>query len=237
MIRVGLARTQPSYAGLAPPFGPGETYPELAALLGEAEGGANPVYGAVRQALRALGLDAERYGSAEWNPLGALVARGGRVVLKPNFIRHWNPSPNGSVESLVTHGSVLRAVAVALAVPASVALIIANYDDMAQRGKAFALYGFGIMVAGLLAPLLMGFVADKLDIPEAGLTAADVARHFAEHGLGADKADNLARILRSCERAQYGAARLSASEVEALVQGAALCMDELDSALKKEHRR
>ena len=83
--------------------------------------------------------------------------------------------------------SVLRAVAVALAVPASVALIIANYDDMAQRGKAFALYGFGIMVAGLLAPLLMGFVADKLSwrIPFAlevlvVLVALVLARHMRE---------------------------------------------------------
>jgi MFS family permease len=63
---------------------------------------------------------------------------------------------------LIAGFSVLRAVAVALAVPASVALIIANYDDQAQRGKAFALYGVGIMLSGLLAPLLMGFMADKL---------------------------------------------------------------------------
>lgn len=63
---------------------------------------------------------------------------------------------------LIAGFSVLRAVGVALAVPASVALIIANYDDQAQRGKAFALYGVGIMLAGLLAPLLMGFMADKL---------------------------------------------------------------------------
>jgi MFS family permease len=63
---------------------------------------------------------------------------------------------------LIAGFSVVRAVAVALAVPASVALIIANYDDQAQRGKAFALYGVGIMVSGLLAPLLMGFMADRL---------------------------------------------------------------------------
>ena len=63
---------------------------------------------------------------------------------------------------MIASFSVLRAVAVALAVPASVALIIANYDDPAQRGKAFALYGFGIMLSGLLAPLMMGFMADKL---------------------------------------------------------------------------
>ena len=112
MIRVGLARTEPSYAGLAPPFGPGKAHPELAGLLGDALGSApNHVYAAVRDALFALGLDAERFGGPDWNPLGALVARGGRIVLKPNFIRHWNPAPGGSVDSLITHGAVVRALA------------------------------------------------------------------------------------------------------------------------------
>jgi hypothetical protein len=57
LIRVGLARTQPDYEGLAPPFGPGKNFPELAALLGP-EAGAGPtnhVYAAVRSALYALG--------------------------------------------------------------------------------------------------------------------------------------------------------------------------------------
>ena len=113
MIRVGLARTEPSYAGLRPPWGPGKAYPELAALLGEAgaEGPANPAYAGGRAALSALGLDEARFGGPDWNPLGALVARGGRVVLKPNFIRHWNPAPDGGPESVITHGAVIRAVA------------------------------------------------------------------------------------------------------------------------------
>ena len=113
MIRVGLARTEPSYAGIRAPYGPGKPWPELERLLGDAaaEGAANPAYAGVRAALLALGLDAERFGSADWNPLGALVSRGRRVVLKPNFIRHWNPAPDGSPESLITHGSVLRAMA------------------------------------------------------------------------------------------------------------------------------
>jgi uncharacterized protein (DUF362 family) len=112
-IRVGLARTAPGYAGLEPPYGPGRAYPELRDLLGAraAEGAENAAYAGVRAALLGLGLDAERAGSADWNPLGELVPRGGRIALKPNFIRHWNPEPGASVESVVTHGSVLRAVA------------------------------------------------------------------------------------------------------------------------------
>ncbi len=113
MIRVGLARTRPTYQGLLPPFGPGKPFPELEPLLGPdaANGTENHVYEAVRSALYALGLDAARYGTAEWNPLGALAPRGARIVLKPNFIRHWNPLPGASVDSVITHGGVVRAIA------------------------------------------------------------------------------------------------------------------------------
>ncbi len=113
MIPVGLARTEPSYRGLRPPWGPGKAYPEITRLLGEdgEPGPVNGTYAAVRAALAALGLDRSRFGRPDWNPLGALVARGGRVVLKPNFIRHWNPAPDGSPESVVTHGAVIRAAA------------------------------------------------------------------------------------------------------------------------------
>lgn len=34
MIRVGLARSRPSYAGLSAPWGPGKSYPEIDRLLG-----------------------------------------------------------------------------------------------------------------------------------------------------------------------------------------------------------
>jgi uncharacterized protein (DUF362 family) len=113
LIPVGLARTEPSYSGLRPPWGPGKSYPEFEGLLGEraAEGPFNPTYAAVRGALAALGLDDARFGQPDWNPLGTLVSRGGRVVLKPNFIRHWNPEPEGGPESVVTHGAVIRAAA------------------------------------------------------------------------------------------------------------------------------
>ncbi len=112
MIRVGLGRTEASYAGVEPPFHTAVSYPELRAILGD-DGPlapANPAYGAVRAALAGLGLDSTRFGTSAWNPLGALVHPGGRIVLKPNFIRHWNPSSKGSVASVITHGAILRAV-------------------------------------------------------------------------------------------------------------------------------
>jgi len=120
--RVGLVRTEGSYRGLVPPFAPGVVYPELsrlAALAGagfETAGERNHVYAAVREALRALDLDREHFGGEAWNPLGDFVRPGATIVLKPNFIRHWNPreeqgAAGATVESVITHGSVLRAVA------------------------------------------------------------------------------------------------------------------------------
>lgn len=116
MIRVGLVHTKPSYQGLEPPFAPGEDYPEFTQFSPEQPAGAAPfnhVYAAVRESLHALGLDAAHYGRPTWNPLADFVRPGAAIVLKPNFIRHWNPleDEGESVESVITHGAVLRAVA------------------------------------------------------------------------------------------------------------------------------
>ncbi|MCR9095928.1 MAG: DUF362 domain-containing protein [bacterium] len=114
--RVGLARCRPDYDGIAAPWGPGKSYPEIDRLLGEGadEGPPNGVYAAVRGALIGLGLDASNYGTPDWNPIGDLARPGSRIVLKPNFIRHWNPASDGrggTVDSVITHGAIVRAVA------------------------------------------------------------------------------------------------------------------------------
>jgi len=67
------------------------------------------VYAGFRDSLRLAGLDDKRFGTPDWNPLSDLVDPGAHVVLKPNFIRHWNPNESGSIESVITHGSILRA--------------------------------------------------------------------------------------------------------------------------------
>jgi uncharacterized protein (DUF362 family) len=107
----------------------------LRALLGDsdASGPPNDTYAAVRAALYGLGLDSSRFGTADWNPLGALVQRGKRVVLKPNFIRHWNPVEGATVDSVITHGSILRAIAdyayLAVGAEGSVAIAEAPQQD------------------------------------------------------------------------------------------------------------
>lgn len=91
-----------------PPFDPPENYPEIA-VLSPRTGGGNHVYPAVRELFRLLDLDGPRYGTAHWNPLGGIVRPGDRVVIKPNLVRHFHGG-GLDVLSLVTHGSVLRAV-------------------------------------------------------------------------------------------------------------------------------
>jgi uncharacterized protein (DUF362 family) len=64
---------------------------------------------AVRALLRDAGLDAERYGTPDWNPLAGVVAEGSRVLLKPNWVLHRNHAGAGE-DALVTHASVIEAV-------------------------------------------------------------------------------------------------------------------------------
>ncbi|NCA82669.1 MAG: DUF362 domain-containing protein [Opitutae bacterium] len=112
----------------AAPYAPDEAYPEFADVkIGATP---NPVFALVRGALRDLGLDAARFGTPRWNPLGALVKPGGRIVVKPNWVLHQNLGPGG-MDCMITHPAVLRAVLeyVFLARPAQVVLGDAPIQD------------------------------------------------------------------------------------------------------------
>ncbi len=86
------------------PFHPHERYPEYPF---QETGERNDVYRAFRELLFNLGMDRENYGKASWNPLGAVISPGDRVLIKPNMVVHFNPA--GGVEEVITHGSVIRA--------------------------------------------------------------------------------------------------------------------------------
>lgn len=91
-----------------PPFDPPEAYPELTPRPAHLDA-QNRIYPAVRETFRQLGLDLGRFGTASWNPLGDIISPGDRVVVKPNFVRHFH-GDGLTTESLITHGSILRAV-------------------------------------------------------------------------------------------------------------------------------
>jgi uncharacterized protein (DUF362 family) len=207
-VRVGLCRTEPHYAGISPPYGPGKQYPELARLLpdGFTDRAHNHVYAAVRTALAALGLDATRFGSDDWNPLGSLAGRGARVVLKPNFIRHWNPSPSGTIESVVTHGSILRAIAdyafLAVGPGGSVAIAeapqhdciwnrvseIAGLDALAEFYESLGLELEVIDLRRECVTYRDGVIVDRRELPgdPAGYRLVDLGSHSAFAGSGLD---------------------------------------------------
>jgi uncharacterized protein (DUF362 family) len=79
--------------------------------------------GALRDLFETWGLDAERRGLAEWNPLGALAPEGSRILIKPNWVTHRNESGAG-LDCLVTHATVIEALLhyVTLTKPAAVIL-------------------------------------------------------------------------------------------------------------------
>lgn len=90
------------------PFDPPEPYSEVSRLAQRVDP-SNLIYAGVRESFRLLGLDAARSGSPSWNPLSGIVRPGDRVVIKPNMVRHFH-GDGGSLDALVTHGSVVRAV-------------------------------------------------------------------------------------------------------------------------------
>ncbi len=104
-VALGGTSSYPSQS----PFHPDQRYPEypFEAIGNEP----NAAYATVREAFHLLGLDAEHYGTSEWNPLREVVKPGDCVLLKPNFVKEHRTDKSNEWQQIVTHGSVLRAVA------------------------------------------------------------------------------------------------------------------------------
>lgn len=109
-FRVGVAVGEALYPSAAP-YHPDTAYPEYPHGGEAVSGASNPAYALVRDALRLAGLDAERFGTAAWNPLAGIVRPGEKVVLKPNFVREFRESSAEHADCVITHGAILRAVA------------------------------------------------------------------------------------------------------------------------------
>ena len=92
-----------------PPFHPDRSYPER--LFDKTGGGRNVVYDGVRSCFFKAGLDLDRYDTTDWNPLGELIEPGETVLLKPNLVKESHPRDPEGWRYVLTHGSVIRAVA------------------------------------------------------------------------------------------------------------------------------
>ena len=91
------------------PFSPAQAYPEY--TLADSASEPNPAYEAVRGCFRTAGLDSAHFGTAEWNPLAELIRPDETVLLKPNMVHQRHPRDPQGWRYVITHGSVIRAVA------------------------------------------------------------------------------------------------------------------------------
>lgn len=98
-----------AYYPKQPPFAPSCKYPEYA--FGAAGSESNPAYDAVRNCFQIACLDADHFGTAQWNPLAELIRPGETVLLKPNMVHQRHPRDPEGWKYVITHGSIIRAVA------------------------------------------------------------------------------------------------------------------------------
>lgn len=92
-----------------PPFAPSQSYPEYA--FADVGSEPNVAYDAVRNCFQLAGLDRPRFGTSAWNPLAELIREGETVLLKPNMVHQRHPRDPEGWKYVITHGSIIRAVA------------------------------------------------------------------------------------------------------------------------------
>ena len=97
------------YPAAADGFSPSVRYPEYRfAGLSRAR---NDIYESVRRLFRQAGLDAGRYGRADWNPLSAYIRPGQSVFVLCNFVYHRRKRETEmAFRAKCTHAAVLRPV-------------------------------------------------------------------------------------------------------------------------------
>jgi uncharacterized protein (DUF362 family) len=97
-----------TYPGADYYYSPSIVYPEYPFSQDTLSPEPNKVYDMVRISLYGLGLDAARFESKEWNPLGDYVKPGAKILLKPNWVNNINPV--GGLDCTITHPSIIRCV-------------------------------------------------------------------------------------------------------------------------------
>ncbi|HTY60835.1 MAG TPA: DUF362 domain-containing protein [Acidobacteriota bacterium] len=90
-----------------------------------------------------MGFHPNAFGTPGWNPFGDFIFPGQTVLIKPNLVRHIH-TQGGSIESVITHGSVIRCVLeyAALALKHSGRIIIADAPvQSADFTRIIAIHG------------------------------------------------------------------------------------------------
>lgn len=82
---------------------------------------------------------------------------------------------------------------------------LADADRLFKRDDRAAAYG-------LVAGALLGYVADKENVPVAGLTSEDVAYRLAARGADEDAVARMRRLIATCDAARYAAGAVGAEQ-------------------------
>ena len=64
----------------------------------------------LRTLLKNASFDLENYGKPNWNPLGDIIKKGDKVLLKPNWVMDRNSLPEEGLDCLVTHPSIIESI-------------------------------------------------------------------------------------------------------------------------------
>jgi hypothetical protein len=75
---------------------------------------------------------------------------------------------------------------------------------------------------------LVGFLGDKLNLQDAGMTSHDVREIMGLRGFPEEMVQEYVNVLRACERQRYSGAALSPQEATALHEAAARALDHLE---------
>jgi uncharacterized protein (DUF362 family) len=107
------SRENAEYPSAVHSYNPDSCYPEYMWGKSEVSPERNLIYEMVRDSLAGLKMDAANFNKKEWNPFGDIIREGDTVVIKPNWVMHYNKNKevtDNSLECLITHPSVVRAV-------------------------------------------------------------------------------------------------------------------------------
>jgi hypothetical protein len=83
---------------------------------------------------------------------------------------------------------------------------------------------------------LTGYLADRFNVSEAGMTSSDARRLLESRINDAELIDGVVKVLRTCERSRYGGGELGVEEVQALFRGAESILERLEAGFGKGGR-
>lgn len=133
------------------PYHPSLDYPEIKYSARSSE--ENSVFDSVRSTLSLLDFDKGNFGNDRWNPFGHFISPEDTVLIKPNLVSHFNWGHSkglNDIDSLITHGSVIRAVVdyAIIALQGRGRIIVGDGPvQLSDWGKLMKLIGFPEMKA------------------------------------------------------------------------------------------